>query len=136
MEPAVRLEPRAEPPPRAPPPPQAVTSRRRLWLDRAAGRVVRAGGILVVASLIAILVCLVLETAPLFTSARGTPARAIPMPNQSARAFAVEPRASYLAAAGADGHVRVLALATGEIALDLSPGVTRPESLFAPPGDS
>ena len=121
MEPAVRLDPRAEPL-RAHAPAQAVTSRGRLWLDRAAGLVVRGGGILVVASLIAILVFLVIETSPILRGARVAPLGAVATPEGNAGALVVEPRLSHLAQASADGHVRVYDLESGGLALDLPPG--------------
>src|SRR5215468_7507180 len=107
MQPALRHDPSAEAPPTAPPPAQAVTSRQRLWLDRAAAVVVRAGGILVVASLIAILVFLVVETAPLLRSARVAPVGSMATPELTAGALVAEPRLSQLAAMGGDGHLRV-----------------------------
>jgi phosphate transport system permease protein len=94
-----------------------------LWLDRAAAGVVRAGGIAVVASLIAILVFLVVETAPLFRGARVTAAGALSTPDAAA-ALAVEPQVSQLATAGVDGHVRVYALDGGALVLDVAPGAS------------
>ena len=58
MQSAPRLEPLGASAPRSPPL-AAVTARPRLWADRAAGVVVRAGGILVIVSLVAILVFLI-----------------------------------------------------------------------------
>jgi phosphate transport system permease protein len=97
--------------------------------------VVRAGGFLVVASLIAILVFLVVETAPLLRAAQVTAGRVLPVGESAPRALAVEPRALQLAAAGADGHVRVYALESGALVLDVAPGVTRAVSV-ASAGDS
>ena len=129
------MEPHAEAPPRAPPH-AAVTSRARLWVDRAAAGVVRAGGILVVASLVAILVFLVVETEPLFRSARVTPEQALPVPEGPVAAVAVEPGLSHLATAQPDGHVRVFALDGGALALDLAPPPTRTLAVASAPGDS
>ncbi|HTO07348.1 MAG TPA: ABC transporter permease subunit [Myxococcota bacterium] len=111
-----------------------MTSRRRLWLDRAAAVVVRAGGILVVASLIAILVFLVLETAPLLRSASVSPLGALATPELAAGALVVEPRMSQLAAMGGDGHLRVYSLDGGETSLDVP--AAAPARRVAPAGDS
>jgi phosphate transport system permease protein len=133
MQPAARLEPPAESPPRAPP---AVTSPRRLWTDRAARVVVGAGGIAVIASLVAILVFLVVETAPLLRSARVTSGEALAAgEGGAARAIAIEPRASQLALADADGRVRAYALDGGAPTLDVPAGVTPPLAVSSA-GDS
>jgi phosphate transport system permease protein len=132
MEPALRLDP--EPPPRAPPPPRAVTSYWRLWLDRAAGGVVRAGGMLVVASLVAILVFLVIETAPLVRSARVEPEGALATPDLAAGALLVEPRLSQLAAMTADGELRAYPLGGEAVSLDVP--AAAPARAVAPAGDS
>ncbi|MFI5315321.1 MAG: ABC transporter permease subunit [Myxococcota bacterium] len=113
-----------------------MTSRLRLWADWAAGGVVRAGGIAVVASLVAILVFLVVETTPLLRSARVTREAPIAVDASAAQVIAAEPGLSHVALAGADGHVRVYELAGGRLALDVAPGVTRALAVAGTPGDS
>lgn len=135
MEPAPRLEPHLESPSRAPPA-ELVTSRARLWVDRAAKGVVAAGGIAVVASLVAILVFLVAQTAPLLRGALVAPGRVLPVAAPAAEALAVEPHALQLAAVAADGHIRVYALDSGALTLDVAPGPTRAVGVAHAPGDS
>ena len=90
----------------------------------------------VVASLVAILVFLVVETAPLLRGARVAPARALATPEAAATAIAVEPHASYLALAAPDGHVRVYAVESGEQLLDVAPPVTQDPLLVGAAGDA
>jgi ABC-type uncharacterized transport system permease subunit len=98
MQSAPRLEPFGATAPRSPPL-AAVTARQRLWADRAAGVIVRGGGILVIVSLVAILVFLVAETAPLFRGASVSPGRALAAGDGAIAALLVEPRLSHVAAA-------------------------------------
>jgi phosphate transport system permease protein len=135
MQSAPRLEPFGASAPRSPPL-AAVTARPRLWADRAAGVVVSAGGIAVIVSLVAILVFLVAETAPLFQGARVAPGRALAAGDGSIGALLVEPRLSHVAAADADGHVRVYPLGGGAAELDTAfPGGV-PRAIANVPGES
>jgi len=121
MESAPRLDPFGATAPRSPPI-AAVTARPRLWVDRGAAVVVRAGGILVIVSLVAILVFLVVETSPLFRGADVAPGRALAAGDGSIAALLVEPRLSHLAALDADGHLRVYPLGGGSPELDVTLG--------------
>jgi phosphate transport system permease protein len=96
--------------------------------------VVAAGGIAVVASLVAILVFLVAQTAPLFRGARVLQGRALPV-GEAAQALAVEPHALQLAEIAADGHIRVYALDGGGLVLDVAPA-TPARAVAHAPGDS
>jgi phosphate transport system permease protein len=133
MEPAPRFDPRMEPPP---PPHEAVTAKPRLWLDRAAGWVVRGGGIGVGLALVAILVFLVVETAPLLRGARVDAGAAVALPDGAPVALAVEERLSQIAAASADGHIRVYDAADGVLQLDVAPGAAAPLAVSGTPGDA
>ena len=133
MEPAPRYEPRDELLPGEPP--SGVTSRPRLWLDRAAGWVVLGGGIGVGLSLIAILVFLVVETAPLLRGARVRERAPVNLAGAAPAAVAAEERLSQLAAVSADGHVRVYDAATGEVRLDAAPGAAPPLAVAGVPGE-
>ena len=133
MEPAPRVETRAD---LHRSPGQAVTSRPRLWLDRAAGWVVRAGGIGVGLSLVAILAFLVIETAPLLRAARVAAGTALALPSGQPLALAAEERLSQIAGASADGHVRVYDASTGAVQLDVAPAPDAPLSVTGVSGES
>jgi phosphate transport system permease protein len=91
----------------------AVTARPRLWLDRAAGWVVRAGGLAVVLSLVAILVFLVVQTAPLLRGAQVTTGPVYAAAEHGAGALLVDSYVSQLVALRPDGSARVYPLAGG-----------------------
>jgi len=135
MEPAPRVEPRPESLLGAPPA-QAVTSRPRLWADRAAGVVVRAGGIAVGLSLVAILAFLVVETAPLLRGARVEAGKETTLSAGQPAAVAAEERLSQIAGVSADGHVRVYDAADGSVRLDVAPAPSAPLAVAGVPGES
>src|SRR5262245_24273069 len=132
MQSAPRLEPFGATEPSSPPI-AAVTARPRLWVDRAAGVVVRAGGIVVIVSLVAILVFLIAETSPLFRGADVVPGRALAAGDGSIAALLVEPRLSHLAALDADGRLRAYPLAGGAAELDAALPGGAPRAVRAMP---
>ena len=135
MQSVPRVEPFGASAPRSPPL-AAVTARPRLWADRAAGVVVSAGGIAVILSLVAILVFLVAETAPLFRGATVAPGRALAASDGTIAALFVEPRLSHVAAADADGHVRVYPLGGGPAELETAFAGGAPRAVASVPGES
>ena len=82
-------------------------ARRRMWLDRATRRVVTGGGLAVIASIVAILVFLLVQVAPLFGASRMTLSEAGPADGLAAEAMVIEPGLSHIASLGRDGVLRV-----------------------------
>jgi phosphate transport system permease protein len=99
-------------------------SRRRHTVDLVAKAVVTAGGLSVIASILAILVFLVVEVWPLLESARVRAEQSVPAPAPGARALLVDAHHTHVALLGPDGVVRVVRLADGALVLErpLVPG--------------
>ncbi len=101
----------APPPPRddvAPPVPVAMrTPRGRLLADKLATRVVTAGGLAIIASVLGILVFILVEVGPLLRGASVTAAESIDLPFQNAGPVIVDEYRTHVAALGGDGVLRV-----------------------------
>ncbi len=91
-----------------------ATSRRRLWADRAAGRVVSAGGMVVILSILGILVFLLVEVVPLLRAARVDVGPVTPIPCAAPRAILGDEYRSLLACLDLDGTLRVVRTADGK----------------------
>lgn len=95
-----------------------TSSRARLLADRAATWVVAAGGIAVIASILAILAFLLVEVVPLFTQTQVSPARRVDWNAPAPVALRVDEHRTHAAALGGDGVLRVYALEGGEPVLE------------------
>jgi len=110
-------------PPAADAPPfgrSASALRRRLRADRLATLVVTAGGVGIVASILAILVFIVAEVLPLIYPARVETAAELPLAGGAARALDADPYRTHVAALGADGVLRVISLGNGSVVAEKS----------------
>ncbi len=109
------------------------TSHRRLLVDRAARHIVAAGGFLIIASILGILIFIVAEVAPLLRPAKVAVDRAFEVPG-SALGLVVDEYRELGAALGSTGALRVLDLTDGRLIeeRDLLAGLT-PESRAAAP---
>jgi phosphate transport system permease protein len=94
------------------------TSSRRLFADKAARRIVTAGGLAIIASILGIFFFIVHEVAPLAVPAKVTTDRVHSIPGGAALAVLTDEYRELVAAFDADGHVRVVRLAGGEIVAD------------------
>ncbi len=90
---------------------------RRTLTDKLAGGVVRAGGIGIIASILAILVFIVVEVWPLVVGAKVTPTTMLPLAH-GARAVSIDPYKSLVASIETDGVVRVRDLRTHRIEVE------------------
>lgn len=95
-----------------------TSSRVRLLSDRLATWVVGAGGIAVIASILAILAFLVVEVVPLFTRTQVTPGRRVATDVAAPVALRVDEHRTYAAALGSDGVLRVYSLDGGDPVLE------------------
>jgi phosphate transport system permease protein len=77
-----------------------------------------AGGLAVIASILAILVFLVIEVWPLLDSARVVAGQSVPVPVPATGALLTDPRHTHVALLGADGVVRVVRLSDGHPVLE------------------
>ncbi|HSP99109.1 MAG TPA: ABC transporter permease subunit [Candidatus Dormibacteraeota bacterium] len=96
----------------------AVISRRargRVRRDRLATAVVRAGGLGIVASIMAILVFIVAEVVPMLGGADVTLSRVDPLPGATVGAVIADEFGTHVAALDAGGTVRVLRVADGQV---------------------
>jgi phosphate transport system permease protein len=114
------------------------TSPRRLLADKAARWVVTAGGLAIIASILGILVFIVHEVVPLVIGATVTAGPARTVPGGEALAVLIDEYRELFAALYADGHVRIVRLATGELLADTAivPGPVAPGAVSVPPGST
>lgn len=112
------------------------TSPRRLFADKAARWIVTAGGLAIIASILGILVFIVHEVAPLAFATRVATEKIHALPGGETLAALTDEYRELVAAFGADGHVRVANLATGEVLADAAvvPGPVPAANVSVPPG--
>ncbi len=115
-----------------------LTSPRRLFADRAARWIVTAGGLAIIASILGILFFIVHEVAPLAVAAKVAAGAAHELPGAAPLAVVTDEYRELAAAFGADGHARVVRLATGEVLADVAlvPGPVAASSVSVPPGST
>lgn len=92
--------------------------RRRRVIDRLAAALVRAGGLGIIFSILAILVFIVAQVLPLLSVATVESAALLPLPGHDVRGLAVDEYASHLAVLDLDGHVRVMRLRDGATVME------------------
>lgn len=90
-------------------------ARRRIFKDRTAAWIVRAGGIAVIAAVLGIFVFLVSEAAPLLSATRVTVSGTIPTHAATARALVIDEHRTHVAMLSVDGQVRVFRTADGSL---------------------
>jgi phosphate transport system permease protein len=89
-------------------------------VDLVAKGAVTAGGLGVIASILAILVFLVIEVWPLLDAARVVPEQRVPAPTPAPHALLTDAHHSHAALLGPEGTVRVVRLADGTVVLEQS----------------
>jgi phosphate transport system permease protein len=94
-------------------------ARRRLIIDRIAALLVRAGGLGIIGSILAILVFIVAQVLPLLWGATVEPTRIVPL-SGDVRALLADEYGTQAAALDLSGRVRVVNLADGAAVADLS----------------
>jgi phosphate transport system permease protein len=126
----------AEPgPARALTPGRRRTAARRLLLDRGARWVVTAGGLIIIASILGILVFIVHEVLPLARPARVTAGSTHAIVGGAPLAVLTDEYRELAAAVDPDGHVRVTRLTSGEVIADAALPLDGPlTSVAVPPG--
>ncbi len=110
--------------------------RRRVWLDRFATGVVRAGGFGIIASILAILVFIIVEVLPMLGGAGVSLSRIDPLPGPPVRAVVADEFGTHVAALDESGTVRVLRVADGQIVAEqaLAEGAGGLVAAQVPPG--
>ncbi len=98
---------------------------RRLFADRAARWVIKAGGLAIIASVLGIFVFILHEVWPLFERSRIFGAREIPLEGAPAQGLVSDEHRTHVAALGGDGRLRVVRTSDGELVLE--------EALYPPP---
>ena len=98
----------------------ARRARRRVWLDRLATGVVRAGGFGIIASILALLVFIVAEVMPLLGGADVALSRVAPLPGAPALALIADEFGTHVAALDERGTVRVVRLGDGAVVAEQS----------------
>ncbi|MGD9765115.1 MAG: ABC transporter permease subunit [Candidatus Binatia bacterium] len=94
--------------------PALARARRRVFVDRLAAVLVRAGGLGIIASILAILIFIVAEVAPLLSSPRVSTERILPLGNDgTVRAMVADEYGTHVATLDLSGAVRVLRLDDG-----------------------
>lgn len=93
----------------------ARRARSRVWRDRLATAVVRAGGVGIIASILAILVFIVAEVLPMLGGADVQLARVDRLPGAPAEAMIADELGTHVVALDADGRVRVVRVADGAL---------------------
>jgi len=92
-----------------------ASRRRRARLDRFAAWSVIAGGVAIIASILAILFFIVAEVVPLIWPARIETARELALPGGPAQALLADEHRTHVIAADLNGRVRALRLADGAV---------------------
>ncbi len=90
-----------------------ATPRRRLWKDTTLRWIVRAGGVAIIASILAILVFILLEVAPLAAPPDVRPAGSIELGTGTVGAATTDEHRTHVAILGHDGVLRVRRIADG-----------------------
>ena len=126
-----------------PPPPAAVAGRlraRRRWLiDRIAAVIVRAGGLAIIGSILAILVFIVAQVLPMLGGATVATTAVLPLAGADVRALIADEYGTHVAALDLSGRVRVVRLRDATVVAEASilppeAGGTRLVSAGVPPG--
>jgi len=107
-------------PPAAPAAAGRLRARRRLFVDRIAGVLVRAGGLGIIASILAILVFIVAQVLPLLWAPTIETTAVLPLPGGEVRGLIADDYGAHVAALDLSGRVRVVRLRDGALAGDLS----------------
>jgi phosphate transport system permease protein len=108
-------------------------ARRRLVVDRLAALLVRAGGLGIIASILAILVFIVAQVLPLLSAASVETAQVLPLAGNDVRALVADEYGTHVAALDLAGRVRVVRLRDQAVVVDTSivPPSEPPERLTA-----
>src|SRR5215470_19805438 len=108
-------------------------ARRRLVVDRLASLLVRAGGLGIIASILAILVFIVAQVLPLLSAATVETAQVLPLAGGDVRALVADEYGTHVAALDLAGRVRVVRLRDQSVVVDTSilPPGGPPERLTA-----
>src|SRR5690606_34689112 len=93
----------------------ARRARRRVWFDRLATGVVRAGGAGIIASILAILVFIVAEVLPLLGGAEVTLSGVTALPGGPAQALVADEFGTHVAVLDDRGTVRAVRLSDGAV---------------------
>lgn len=93
----------------------ARRARRRVWFDRLATGVVRAGGFGIIASILAILVFIVAEVMPLLGGADVAAPRVVALPGAPVWALVADEFSTHVAALDERGTVRVVRIGDGAV---------------------
>lgn len=114
-------------------------ARRRRVVDRIAALLVRAGGLGIIGSILAILVFIVAQVLPMLTAATVETAADFPLPGGDVRALVADEHGAHVAALDLSGHVRIVRVADQTIVSDteLLPAAAPGSRLVAgsvPPG--
>lgn len=92
------------------------TPKRRLIADRAARWIVSAGGLLIIASILGILVFILVEVMPLTYAAKVTPARRVVLPDSGRiGALVADEHRTHIATLDDRGQVRVVRMNDGKV---------------------
>ena len=95
-------------------------ARRRLVVDRLAAVLVRAGGLGIIASILAILVFIIAQVVPLLSGATVEPAQILPLAGEDVRALVADDYGTHVAALDLRGRVRVVRLRDQAVVADTS----------------
>src|SRR5262245_14396030 len=104
-------------------------AQRRRVVDRVATLVVRAGGLGIIASILAILVFIIAQVMPLLSAATVETGAIIPLPGADVRALVADEYGSHVAALDLSGHVRIVRLSDQKLAAEGS--ILRAEAMGA-----
>lgn len=95
-------------------------ARRRQIVDRIAALLVRAGGLGIIGSILAILVFIVAQVLPLLSAATVETTAVLPLAGGEVRAMVADQYGTHVAALDLNGHVRVIRLRDQAIVADTS----------------
>jgi phosphate transport system permease protein len=95
-------------------------ARRRQVVDRIAGFTVRAGGLGIIACILAILIFIIGQVLPLLSAATVTTTAVLPLPGGDVRALLADEYGTHVAALDLGGHVRVVRLRDQAVVADTS----------------
>lgn len=101
------------------------TSAYRRFADRAGSGLVRAGGLLIIASILGILVFILAETWPLLSGARVSLGRVVPAPSRDIGALVVDDYRTHVITADRTGSISVIRLGDG-VVIDQTPADALP----------
>jgi len=100
--------------------PSRVRARRRLVIDRIATLAVRAGGLGIIGSILAILVFIVGQVLPMLSAASIETTAVVPLPGADVRALLADEYGTHVAALDLGGQVRVLRLRDQQVIAEAS----------------